>query len=119
MFQKKYGVTYCGSDKPWENDDAYCGSEHDTWEGAMFAYLFPKFSTYAQEHTVAHIFLHMDDWDNGPGNYIDLADRPNPGYDAKRCEREQSRDDAMWRSEFAMQQGMGLGFDAYNDAMGW
>lgn len=49
---------------------------------------------------------------DGPGiNQI----RKNPHYRA----RSRAQDDAEWRQERAMQAGMGLGIEAYNDELGY
>jgi hypothetical protein len=42
----------------------------------------------------------------------------NPDYDARQAARRRQSDDAAERSEYAMQQGMGLGVNAYNEARG-
>ena len=36
-----------------------------------------------------------------------------------RAVKAKKKDDADWRREMAMEAGMGLGLEAYNDAMGW
>ena len=37
----------------------------------------------------------------------------------RRMKRREAADDRQWQREIAMQAGMGMGVDAYNDAMDW
>lgn len=39
-------------------------------------------------------------------------------YDDVECDEDEDEDDRAWKREIAMEAGMGLGIDAYNDAMG-
>ena len=47
----------------------------------------------------------------------DAAAEAAEAYDT--ADDEDDEDDDGWRREMAMEAGMGLGIDAYNDAMGW
>lgn len=116
-----YQVTYCGSDDPATNDDAYYGADCETWEGATFAFLarVPN-PSHTPSHRVAHVFLEKVTGRTGYDVEIEvLADRPNPDHDAARCARESKVDDRAWQSERAMQAGMAFGCDGYNDVMGY
>lgn len=88
-----------------DNDDCSTGSDHETLAEAEAAFAKP-----ARDYTIAWIEL------TGPG-VVRL--RRNPSHDAKRCARESAAADREWQRERAMQAGMGLGVDAYNDEMGW
>jgi hypothetical protein len=45
--------------------------------------------------------------------------RANPAFNDPAVRRSHALDDAAWRREIAMEAGMGLGVEAYNDAMGY
>jgi hypothetical protein len=89
-----------------QNDDCQSGAEFDTLEEAEKAYAAPVTDRYAA-------FVEL----TGPDSYRRV--RRNPAYDAKAVARKRAQDDAEWRREQAMQAGMGLGVQAYNEEMGY
>lgn len=99
--KESFSVLHWGSHPEKDNDDCWQGWDFDTLEEAE-----AKFAETPTDTSTA--FIELD----GPGiNKV----RKNPSFNP----RQQALDDAEWRSEFAHQQGMGLGVDAYNEAMGW
>jgi hypothetical protein len=100
-----YAVNHWCSHPNLQNDDCQTGEDFPTLEEAEEA--FAKGSTdYAVE------FIQLA----GPG-VGKIA--PNPNYDARRVARERRQADREERREQAMQAGMGLGVEAYNETMGW
>ena len=105
---KQYSVSYWGSHPDSDNDDCFTGHDFGTRQEAEAFFQGP-----------------VQDPPNMPGYYyrcvafveIDGPDvhdvRANPAF------RKERIDNSAERSEFAMQQGMGLGIDAYNEAMGY
>ena len=113
---KQYSVNYWGSHPDQDNDDCYTGEDFKTKEEAL-----------------AYFNGEVQDPPNRPGYYYscvafieidgledsELAElgiervRKNPNY------KPEKDDFSADRSEYAMQQGMGLGIDAYNEAMGY
>lgn len=106
---KSFAVNLWGSHPDEGNDDCHTGTDFDTLEQAEKAFdeTLPPTRYY-----VAFVEL-----EGPPG--VRRCVRPNPGYDAKRLARESAQDDADERREQAMQAGMGLGVEAYNEAMGY
>lgn len=102
--QKKehpFSVNHWGSHPDADNDDCHTGADFDTLEEAKASDLYKAGAFYIR-------WIELD----GPGIY---EVRENPAYSAKECRIQ----DNLERNEFAMQQGMGLGLAAYNEAMGW
>jgi len=105
MGTKRYSVNLWGS-KPGTDDDCWSGAEFDTEAEARACYLdpWPHFYPHAKRETA---WVELD----GPDIH---EERRNHSFQRRR------RDDGDdWRREQAMQAGMGLGVEAYNDAMGW
>jgi hypothetical protein len=102
-----YSVNLWGSDPDAGNDDCWTGVDFATREEAFAAFRNPWThvnATYFRPADVAWIEV------DGP----DLHEkRRNPAY------RPSRRTDDGWRQECAMQAGMGMGVEAYNDAMGY
>lgn len=98
-----------GSDPDAGNDDCHTGDEFDTLEEALKVFENPTehggtyFRRCAGERST--VFIEID----GPDIYKKRRLRP----DYIRV------DDDEWRREIAMQAGMGMGVQAYNDAMGY
>ena len=93
-----YNVSEWGSRPDAENDDCYTGADYDTIEEARAAFLGPCTDTDVH-------WVQLD----GP----DVHEmRRNGGY-------RKPADDDDWQRESAMQAGMGLGVDAYNDSLGY
>ena len=100
--QKPYAVNVWGSE-PGTNDDCWSGTDHDTFEEALVAYNAA-----------------LDDPKNPDYCWVEL-DGPDFHADRQKvlgAKRPADRDDD-WKRERAMQAGMGLGCEAYNDEMGW
>lgn len=100
-----YAVNQWCSHPNLQNDDCQTGEDFATLEAAEEA--FAKGSTH---YFVEFIQL------VGPG--VDKI-APNPNYDARRVARERRQAEREEQREQAMQAGMGLGVEGYNDAMGW
>lgn len=101
----EFSVLLWGSHPDNGNDDCQSGTDFATLEEAERAYDAPVSDPY-----VAFVEL------TGPGVH---RVRPNLAYDAKAVARQRALDDAEWRRERAMQAGMGLGVEAYNEEMGY
>lgn len=102
--ERKYSVNLWGS-KPGTNDDCHTGADFATLEEALAVYLTP-----------ASHFRAVDVADSA---YVEID---GPDFHDERCinPRRKVRDDLSdWRREIAMQAGMGLGIEAYNDEMGF
>jgi len=105
-----------------ENDDCSTGESFETLEQAvecMFNVLSWESGTskarcpdmpFDMVYYRNTPFVELD----GPGVH-GVMERPGI---VKRAKREDAMDRAAERSEYAMQQGMGLGIHAYNEAMG-
>jgi hypothetical protein len=100
-----FSVNYWGS-KPGTNDDCHTGDDFATREEALKAFGSDPSAVipWLKSRDVAWVEL------DGPGIH---RERENPAYVAT------PDDDSADRAEFAMQAGMGLGIQAYNDAMGY
>jgi hypothetical protein len=99
-------------DKPGETDTCMTGVDFSTEKEARLALadLPATFSAFKpRELDVPYILL------DGPGVH-EVTCRTEA---LKRSERERKEDERMARSENAMQQGMGLGIHAHNEAMGY
>jgi hypothetical protein len=103
---KPFAVNLWCSHPDEKNDDCQSGDEFDTLEEAEKAYAAPVTDPHAA-------FVEL----TGPDSYRRV--RRNPAYDAKAVARKRARDDAEWRNERAMQAGMALGVEAYNEEMGY
>lgn len=100
----KYTVNLWGS-KPGANDDCHTGDDFDTREEALAIYLTPA--------------AHFRPVDVASTGWVEID---GPGIHDERCinPRRKVRDALEdWRREIAMQAGMGLGIEAYNDEMGF
>lgn len=103
-----YTVNLWGSYPDEGNDDCHEGQEFATREEAMAVFINP-WSIFNRAHYEACTAVFEIE---GPDVY---KTRENPEY-------APSDDDAFndeWRREIAMEAGMCMGIDAYNDAMGW
>lgn len=101
---KPWSLTLWGS-RPEENDDCHTGEDFDT-ESAARVCLAEPWDMFAPRHfktSTAYFLL------KGPGTREVIK---NQYY-------KTSKDDYSYeRREYAMQQGMGLGIQAYNEACG-
>jgi hypothetical protein len=93
-------VLFWGSHPDENNDDCFSGEDFSSIESAVEA-----FQSECFEQGIAYVEL------DGPGVH---QIRKNPHHQA----RKRDLYDAEWRSERAMQAGMGLGVEAYNDEIG-
>lgn len=103
-----FSVNLWGS-KPNTNDDCHTGADYENEVDAQAAYANPAaMSPYIKrvvESTASELWVELV----GPG--VRVERRLHAGRKAKA--------DDTWRREAAMQAGMGLGIDAYNDEMGF
>lgn len=97
--RKEYCVNAWGSHPDNLNDDCYYGDDFDTFEEALADFKEDCNDTGVQ-------FIELD----GPGVYMI---RENPNY------KPSKDDDSDWRREMAMEAGMCMGVDAYNEVMGY
>jgi hypothetical protein len=106
---KPYSVNLWDTHPDLEEDTCSTGEEFATLAEAVacMANLDATFNAVYFRNTP---FVELD----GPDIYL-VVERPGV---AKRARKEEAMDMAAERSEFAMQQGMGLGIHAYNEAMG-
>lgn len=105
-----YGVNLWGS-RPGTNDDCWAGHDYTNRAAALGAYDDPFGGCYFH---VSYNDPHRELW-------VELA---GPGLHEVRCiwkgdAKVQGEPDLEWQREIAMQAGMGLGVDAYNDEMGY
>jgi len=104
-----YSVELWGSHPDDDNDDCWEGEDFESLAQAQ-ACLENPWATfdagYSCPRSVAFFVL------DGPGVH---QVRANPLF-KKSSKRD---DDDLWRQEIAHQAGMGLGIDAYNEAMGY
>ena len=103
LMAKKYTADLWGSHKDEGNDDNITGTEHDTLEEARAGLEALKNSRHFRGQW-AYACI------EGPNGRV--HEETNPDY------RPTPDDDGEWRREFAMQQGMGHGVGAYNEANG-
>lgn len=115
-----YSVLYWRTHPDEDNDDCETGDTFATKEEALAVYndhradYYPAGSTYAGQ---------------AKGNYIEIDGpdinevRMRDGFDRaaydRQAAREKAADDRAWRREQAMEAGMGLGIEAFNEAMGY
>ncbi len=107
-----YSVNYYCSHPDAGNDDCETGHCFVTKNEALEAFAKAPYTDYESSggfiQRIAYIQL------DGP----DVHEvRKNPEHIPQRKSRDDF--DAEWRREIAMEAGMGLGVDAYNDAMGY
>jgi hypothetical protein len=105
---EKISVLHWGSHPDLDNDDCFTGDEFDTVADAI------KF--YMQDPSDSSVgYIEIDLSDDILKMYNIERVRKNPNYISRK--RDDNDDD--WKREIAMQAGMGMGIDAYNDAMGY
>lgn len=120
-----YEVTLWGS-RPGTNDDCNQGARFEFEAQARRVYADPwSFFTCGYSDNMSTAWFALERSTNDCDESSDyrvvefIETRPNPDYD-ERGRRIRDRVDAeSWRREYAMEAGMCLGVDAYNDAMGW
>lgn len=107
---KPYSVCLWLTHPDQENDDCMTGDDFATEAEAraVMANLSGHFNMVYHRDCA---FVELD----GPDVH-EVVERPGV---AKRARKEAAEDDAAERQERAMQAGMGLGIDAYNEEMGW
>lgn len=106
-----YTVNEWGSHPYQDNDDCWCGSDHATLADARQE-LERRLKAPASGDATAYVVI------EGPDVF---EAHPVPTYHTPEARRRREREaqDEAWRRELAMEAGMGLGVDAFNDAMGW
>ncbi len=134
----KWSVNFYGSNPDAQNDDCWTGADFDTAEKAEEVYnalgrgdatcltdeIDPKGflrRTYVQD--TAYVELGKGEPSDGESRatYEPIVARRVPHADGveRRSQRNAERADREWKREQAMQAGMGMGVDAYNDEMGY
>jgi hypothetical protein len=105
MMMSKISINYWGSHPDLDNDDCFGGNEFDSIADAIQFY--------------------MEDPSDSSVEYIeiDLSDDVLKMYNIERMRKNPNfippnRDDD-WKREIAMQAGMEMGVEAYNDYMGY
>jgi len=99
---KKYSVNTWGSAPSEGNDDCTTGDEFATLEEARRVYESPEghFPLDSRSRWIQLV---------GPGVREEKRDRPDSDFPPD--------DDSDWRTEWANQQGMAFGAQAYNEAL--
>ena len=107
-----YSVCEWGSHPDEDNDDCWCGSDLASEAEAReeLARVLAREEKLRGNGGTAYVVL------DGPGVHQVVAVR---AYHTKRAKRRRAAQAFADRAERAMQAGMGLGAQAYNDAMGW
>lgn len=98
-----WAVNLWGSHPDRGNDDCWTGDDFETRAEAEAVFTDPGEYFLAHMRGVTHVEL------RGPDVYRVKRIAPDPA----------PRVDDSWRREMAMEAGMGLGIDAYNDMMGY
>lgn len=110
--EQPFAVRLWGS-RPGTDDDCWCGGEYDTLAEARAVFTQPTTDFSARNF--------------GGGNelWIQLVG-PEGEIEARQLQKESEAyrrqcdaEDRAARREYAMELGMALGVDAYNDAMGY
>jgi hypothetical protein len=108
---KEYCVQEWGSHPDNGNDDCWTGEDFDTMEDARKAFDAPCTDTSTQYVELCK-YTGMTMLRGREVMQVERIDiRLNPNF------RPTKDDDDDWRHERAMQAGMGLGIDAYNEEM--
>ena len=98
----KYSVELWQSHKSKGNDDCLTGSDHETPEEAKAGLQALKDAR----------------WTQGKWAYACIEGPEGRVHEETNLDYRRATEDDETRSEFAMQQGMGLGVNAYNEAIG-
>lgn len=111
---KPYHVNLWGC-KPGDDDACHTGEEYASRDEAEQVYGFPctEFpAVYFRGGDGSELWVELD----GPDvHYERCLRQADPALQRRVAEREA----CQWRNERAMQAGMGMGVQAYNDAMGY
>lgn len=110
MEGKPYSVLLFLTHPDQDNDDCMTGEDFET-EAEARSVMANLDSTFDMAYHRDCAFVMLD----GP-DVNEIVERPGV---ARRNRREARQDRESARREHAMQQGMGLGIDAYNEAMGY
>lgn len=106
---KPYAVLHWGSHPDCNNDDCFTGEGFDSVSDAVAA-----FKVDPDDYTVSHIEIDGLTEEELTSHSIGRV-RLNKNFKQTKS----SHSDDEWRREQAMQAGMGLGIDAYNEEMGY
>ena len=105
-----YSVNLWGSDPDHQNDDCHTGECFPFMEAAQGVYDDP--SSYFRDADVKEaVFVELD------GPFVYMKRRLISISDEQKCIYKREREEKAERREYATQQGMGLGINAYNEAM--
>lgn len=119
---KPYSVNCYGSHPDEGNDDCWCGDDFETFAQAEAA--AANWQEIAGNDATNTAYVEIIAWTGhvvkGLLEYEQISVK-KVATDAqiRRRARRERDDDRAWQREIAMEAGMGLGIDAYNDAMGW
>lgn len=120
---KPYSVILWGSHPDEDNDDAMTGEDFATATEARAAFDDPQafFGDTAHGNAVGGWAYWADGVTHVQIDGPDVHEVRQIVSNAEivRRKRQDARSDEQWLREIAMQAGMGLGVDAYNDEMGW
>lgn len=108
-----FSVNYWGSCPDEDNDDCITGEDFATVQEALAAFhAAPSSIAKVSDHEVAYIEIDgIEDADLATHG-LSSRHRKNPTFVRSKD------DDGEWRREQAMQAGMALGIQAYNEHMG-
>ncbi len=105
----RYSVLQWGSHPDLGNDDCHTGEDFDDLDEALKAYQTEEADPFVE-------YIEIDGLSEEELHKLNMTRlRRNPNYSAS-VERDSDED---WRRARAMQAGMGLGIDAYNEEMGY
>lgn len=107
---KPYSVNLWGSHPDEENDDCHTGDDFATKEEALLVYNQTWRDHFSSGSVLSTTHVEIDGPDLNEVKCVKVS---------RRQAAEDAEFDTMWRREMAMEAGMGLGIDAYNDAMGY
>jgi hypothetical protein len=106
-----YGVDLWLSNPEEGNDDLITGLYFETLEEAQAAFTFPGLFFGPDLFDAAYLELCRYGEEDGHKTVFPMGEKKNPLF----CSKADRDDD--WKLEVAMQAGMGLGVQGYNDAL--
>lgn len=108
--RKDFCVSHWGSHPDDNNDDCWYSEEFETLAEAK-AYFYSKDGIFRRDSSVAYFMLCGPGVETG-GTHYEMFAVANPAF------KPRAKSDDDMRHEQAMEAGMGLGCDAYNEVMG-
>lgn len=115
---KPFSVNLYGSHPDECNDDCWTGDDFATLDEARVAAVnWDRHFNAASTSGTTHVEILQR---VGDATYEQLSvTQVRSDREIARMRRRNAADDRAWQREIAMQAGMGMGIDAYNEAMGW